>query len=90
MEVKIKNRYDDSLTFLLNEEHKCVIVKGCKYTRIGFNGDNKISFIDPQGGPFIALGMNLIEIHENFKDLIISSIIRGDAYAYVLKYEERG
>lgn len=88
MEVKIKNRYDDSLTFLLNKEHKYIIVKGCKFTRIRFNKDNKISFIDPRGGPFIATGMNLIDIHENFKNLIISSIIRGVEDDYVLKYEE--
>lgn len=30
-----------------------------RYTRIGYNVDNTINFIDFEGGPFIAVGSNI-------------------------------
>ena len=54
------NRYGDKFTFELNERGNIDWKGQFEYVRCGFN-DNRddITMIDPSGGPYIALDMDM-------------------------------
>jgi hypothetical protein len=88
MEVKIRNRYNDEISFVVNEDNKFIIMKGAKYTRSGFCSESgKRTFVDPGGGPFIGQGMDLTEIDNQLKGFIVSTIVRGVEDEWILRYE---
>jgi hypothetical protein len=61
----MKNRYGDEYTFEKVDENTYTIVGDLKYWRYGSReGQEKmdlsdLGFVDPSGGPFIELGMNI-------------------------------
>jgi hypothetical protein len=61
----MKNRYGDEYTFEKVDENTYTIVGDLKYWRYGGReGQEKmdlgdLGFVDPSGGPFIELGMNI-------------------------------
>ncbi len=51
-----------------------------KYWRYGYNNkdDKAILFVDPSGGPFVAVDSNLKFYHKDLPDKIIKQIVLGD------------
>jgi hypothetical protein len=77
MEYKFKNRYNEEIIFI--REGNSIEMKGGNYYRYLFTVDEEGNFksydaIDPSGGPFISVGMDMEYIHEDLKGLIIESI----------------
>jgi hypothetical protein len=65
LENNMKNRYGDEYTFEKVDENVYTIVGELKYWRYGGREGqeqmdlNDLGFVDPSGGPYIALGMNI-------------------------------
>jgi hypothetical protein len=79
MEYKFINRYGNEILFI--KEGDTFEMKGGDYYRYLFNVDNEGNFlnydaIDPSGGPYISVGMDMEYIHEDLKGLVIESIER--------------
>ena len=79
MEYKFINRYGNEILFI--KEGDTFEMKGGDYYRYLFNVDNECNFlnydaIDPSGGPYISVGMDMEYIHEDLKGLVIESIER--------------
>lgn len=61
----MKNRYGDEYTFEKVDEKTYTIVGELKYWRYGGREGQEqmdlgdLGFVDPSGGPYIALGMNI-------------------------------
>jgi len=61
----MKNRYGDEYTFEKVDENIYTILGELKYWRYGGREGqeqmdlNDLGFVDPSGGPFIELGMNI-------------------------------
>jgi hypothetical protein len=53
--TKYTNRYGEVFTFEENENGNIDWKGDFKYTRCGWNDDDKIIFVDPSGGPFISI-----------------------------------
>ena len=79
MEYKFINRYGNEILFI--KEDNTFEMKGGDYYRYLFNVDKEGNFlnydaIDPSGGPYISVGMDMEYIHEDLKGLMIESIER--------------
>lgn len=79
MEYKFINRYGNEILFI--REGDSFEMKGGDYYRYLFNVDDEGNFlnydaIDPSGGPFINVGMDMEYIHKDLKGLVIESIER--------------
>ncbi len=79
MEYKFINRYGNEILFI--KEGNTFEMKGGDYYRYLFNVDKEGNFlnydaIDPSGGPYISVGMDMEYIHEDLKGLVIESIER--------------
>jgi hypothetical protein len=61
----MKNRYGDEYNFELVSDNTYTIVGNLKYWRFGGKegqsgiDDTDLGFVDPSGGPFIAVGSNI-------------------------------
>jgi hypothetical protein len=80
MEYKFINRYGNEILFI--REGDSFEMKGGDYYRYLFNVDDEGNFlnynaIDPSGGPFISVGMDMEYVHEDLKGLVIESIVRN-------------
>jgi hypothetical protein len=80
MEYKFINRYGNEILFI--KEGDSFEMKGGNYYRYLFNVDEEGKFlnydaIDPSGGPFISVGMDMEYIHNDLKGLVIESIERN-------------
>ena len=54
------NRYNDVFTFEYNEKGNIQWSGNFEYCRFGFNDNpNDITMVDPSGGPYISLGMDM-------------------------------
>ena len=74
MKVDYYNRQGDNIIFeKINKD--TIKMSGFQYYRTGFyeNG-SKIEFVDPAGGPFIGVGMNLNTYFNTKKNMIIKAI----------------
>ena len=68
------NRYGDNRVFE-KTENNTVEMSNHNYLRIGYNEDGTaIEFVDPAGGPFIGVGMNIGTYFESKEKMIIESI----------------
>lgn len=79
MEYKFINRYGNEILFI--KEGNTFEMRGGDYYRYLFNVDKEGNFlnydaIDPSGGPYISVGMDMEYIHEDLKGLMIESIER--------------
>ena len=55
-----KNRYGDVFTFKQLDNSNIQWSGNFEYTRIGFNDNpDDITMVDPSGGPYIPLGMDM-------------------------------
>jgi len=77
--VVVKSRY--------NEERKfTIIAKNCVEYSFEDNGhvgcsrndDGSLHSVDPSGGPYIAVGTNLGDVHKDLDGLIVTKIKRSD------------
>ena len=77
------NRYGDKFTFELNERGNVDWKGPFEYVRCGF-GDNPedITMIDPSGGPYITLGMDMKLF--GLKGKVIGFINKEDGYEIVI------
>lgn len=76
MKATYYNRYGDNIVFEKINPNT-IKMSGFIYSRTGFNEDgSKIEFVDPAGGPFIAVGMNLCRYFNTKKEIIIKEIIK--------------
>ena len=80
-EVVYKNRYGDEIKFEYTDKNT-VRMTGGQYLRCGFKDDkdgNRVyTMVDPSGGPYLTLGMNLKQFFKkDYQDLIIESIKIG-------------
>jgi hypothetical protein len=74
MKVDYYNRYGDIIVFDKLDDNT-VKMSGYQYSRTGFNEDgSKITFIDPSGGPYIGVGMNLNTYFNTKNNMIIKAI----------------
>lgn len=84
MKATYYNRYGDIIVFeKINDD--TVKMYGYNYSRSGFNEDGSITFIDPSGGPYIGVGMNLNTYFNTKKDMIIKAIEHQPENGIVLK-----
>ena len=80
MEYKFINRYGNEILFL--REGNSFEMKGGDYYRYLFNVDDEGNFlnyeaVDPSGGPYISVGMDMEYIDDSLKGLVIESIERN-------------
>jgi hypothetical protein len=81
MEYSFINRDRNVITFI--EEGDTFEMKGGDYYRYLFNVDKDGNFesyhaVDPSGGPFIGVGMDMGYIHDDLKGLVVESIEKKD------------
>ena len=81
MEYKFINRYGNEILFI--KEGDTFEMKGGDYYRYLYNVDDEGNFlnynaIDPSGGPYISVGMDMDYIDKDLKGLVIESIERND------------
>ena len=81
MEYSFINRDRNVITFI--EEGDTFEMKGGDYYRYLYNVDDEGNFlnynaIDPSGGPYISVGMDMEYIDKDLKGLVIESIERND------------
>ena len=81
MEYKFINRYGNEILFI--KEGDTFEMKGGDYYRYLYNVDDEGIFlnynaIDPSGGPYISVGMDMEYIDKDLKGLVIESIERND------------
>jgi hypothetical protein len=85
MKVDYYNRQGDTVVFeKINDD--TVKMSNFDYYRTGFNTDgSSIEFIDPSGGPYIAVGMNLSNYFNTKEDMTIKAIEYEPENGLVLK-----
>ena len=81
MEYKFINRYGNEILFI--KEGDTFEMKCGDYYRYLYNVDDVGNFlnynaIDPSGGPYISVGMDMEYIDKDLKGLVIESIERND------------
>lgn len=75
MLILFKSRYGQPRQIDFNESEKTVrFLSTHSYCRYSINSDNQIVMIDPEGGPFIYVGMSLADLDEGLPNLKIKSI----------------
>jgi len=84
MKVDYYNRQGDIIVFEKLDDNT-VKMSGFDYYRIGYNDNTTIDFIDPSGGPFITVGMNLGNYFNTKEEMIIKSIEHQPENGTVLK-----
>jgi hypothetical protein len=85
MKVDYYNRYGDIIVFEKINSNT-IKMSGFEYSRTGYNTDNEtIDFIDPSGGPYIGVGMNLNTYFNTKKNMIIKAIEFEPENGLVLK-----
>jgi len=63
----MKNRYGDEYDFVMLNDNTCTITGDLNHWRFGgIEGqrgidDSNLGFVDPSGGPFLALGMTILD-----------------------------
>lgn len=66
--------YGDNIVFEKTADNK-IEMSGHKYLRTGSNNEGAdIEFVDPAGGPYVEIGMNIGTYFESKKEMIIKSI----------------
>lgn len=82
MKATYQNRYGDNIIFE-KIDNKTVKMSGYKpeWCRVGYSDTSTYNMIDPAGGPYIAVGMNLGHYFEIKENMIIESIDVKSDYA---------
>jgi len=67
------NRYGDVITFQYINENQIQMIGG-NYYRTGYNEDKTINFVDPSGGPYLGVGMDIGRYFEDGVKRVIKSV----------------
>jgi hypothetical protein len=67
--IETRNRYGDPVTFRQLNEHTWLFDVENEYPW-GFSA----SSVDPSGGPFIAVGMSLQDLHRELPALVVTKV----------------
>lgn len=89
--IRLNSRYGEIHKLIRIGEknsHLFLFVPANNYYRIGFRDAemNVLEFVDPSGGPFIKVGINLAS-YDNKKDLIVKSISRNNNNNIIVEFE---
>lgn len=79
----LDNRYGDLIQLVKQGENVYLLDGDLSYTRVGYNDDKSINFVDPSGGPFMRVGAK-------WDDFVIESIdsIANVGFLFTLKEKE--
>jgi len=83
MKQEVKSRYGDSRIFFCEDSKWYVDLKETRFVRFIGEGDD-IDAIDPDGGPYIAIGYKLSDIATFLPDTTISKLNRIKPGTYQL------
>lgn len=74
----VTSRYGDK-RIITNNGHGIYTMEGnAKYYRVGSSVDGKrIEYFDPEGGPFIHVGVDMEEFGGKISDIIVESAPQG-------------
>lgn len=85
MTYQIKGRYGISCTLKQESRNRWKLRVKSGTCRFGLTPDHEsLSFIDPEGGPFIALGDNLNYCHRDLPDVKITKIVHAKGRGIML------
>lgn len=74
---QVINRYGKPIRFI--KRGKDFIMKGGDYYRYLFNENGEGYYaIDPSGGPFVSVGMDMGDLHKKLKGVLIEKIERSE------------
>ena len=83
-EIVLSNRYNDEVKLVHQEGNDYLLhMGGDGWLRVGKNNEGEIAFVDPSGGPFLALGHKV----EN-KTIEKIEFKQGTGYILTLKEDE--
>ncbi len=69
-----ESRYGDERLFFYKDSKWYTNLKECLFIRVITNYDKTLSAIDPDGGPYIAIGDKLSRFNKALPDITISKI----------------
>lgn len=81
-----KNRHGEDITFIKNGDE--IEMNGGEYYRYIYSHEepnDDYYAVDPSGGPFISVGMDMGFIHEDFKGLVVESIYIAEKIVLKIK-----
>ena len=78
--VVVKSRYGDERKFTIVAKN-CVeySFKDVEHVGCSSNDDGSLHSVDPSGGPYIAVGTNLGDVHKELECLTVTKIKRDDS-----------
>ena len=76
------NRYGDDIIFKQISDNQIEMIGG-DYYRVGTNADGVVEFVDPSGGPFIRVGMDVGRYFMDGKIRVIKEISLKDNKATI-------
>ena len=80
----VKSRYGDDILFYYDNSKWFVDLRECLYVRVSANEDSELTAIDPDGGPFIAIGTTLSNFSSALPDIKIEKIVNNGEGIYQL------
>lgn len=92
MMVKYKNRYKDIIKF--QRIHPTLIqMSGGNHYRMGAADletleKGELTMVDPSGGPYVSVGMDMGTIDDLFKGLVVERITTGNEEGYYVYVKE--
>ena len=77
--ISILSRYNEERKFTIIAKD-CIEYSFKDYGHVGCsrNDDGSLHSVDPSGGPYIAVGTNLGDVHKDLDGLIVTKIKRSD------------
>ena len=86
--VIVKSRHGDDRLFYCEDSKWFVDLKECHYVRFSANQDEELTAIDPDGGPFMAIGTNLSDFSSALPDIKIEKIVnKGEGIYQLTNYD---
>ena len=74
MKQVVKSRYGDDRVFYCENSKWFVDLRKSLYVRVSANQDLELTAIDPDGGPFMAIGNTLSDFSSALPDVKITKI----------------
>lgn len=90
MKYQIKGRYGISCVIRQDSTNRWVVRIKSDMCRFGLTPDHQsLSFVDPDGGPFIWLGETLNRYHRDLPSVKITKIVNGKGRSIILHTEKQ-
>ena len=84
MKQVVRSRYGDDRLFYYKDSKWFVDLRECYYIRSLANDKLEVTAIDPDGGPYIAIGDNLSDFSSALPDIRISQLEHKNGSVYQL------